>query len=265
MKIAICGKGGSGKSTVTAVLAREFGRRGRKVIVIDSDESNSGLHWMLGMEQAPQPLMEFVGGKKKIQNEMTAGFTREGEAYEVSLWRQETLTIDDIPAGHVAGDNGLLMLATGKIDRTFEGCACPMGVVTREFMKKLETGDKQVVIVDMEAGVEHFGRGIESSLDGVLVVVEPSLESLNLAHKTKLLTLEGGASFMGAVLNKVRSEDSLNLLIKELDKREINSLGVLGHHSRLLDDGLMGRPVDLGHQAGEASVIADNITKVVVA
>ena len=259
MKLAVCGKGGSGKSTVTAILANEFQRRGRKVIVVDSDESNSGLHWMLGIETPPQPLMTFVGGKKKVISKMASGFSLEGGESALSLWQQKIITMDRIPAAHKAGSGACQLVVTGKIDHTFEGCACPMGVVTREFLKKLAIEDNQVVLVDMEAGVEHFGRGIETSLDAVLAVVEPSLESLNLAAKTQALTHAGGAAFAGAVLNKVRSAELHAHLSGELNKRNLPYLGSLGYYDQLVENGLSGRPVDLRGNVAEAADTVDRL------
>ena len=259
MKIAVCGKGGSGKSTVVAILAQEFQRRDRQVMVIDSDESNSGLHWMLGIEKPPKPLIEFVGGKRKIQDKMATGFTSDPREMTLSLWGQDEIPMENIPAVHMAGSKNCRLVVTGKIGRIFEGCACPMGVVTREFLKKLRIDKNRVAVVDMEAGVEHFGRGIESSLDAVIVVVEPSLESLAIAEKTKVLTESGGARFAGAVINKVRSEAGLGRLIRELKSRGIPELGHLQYHERLLDDGLSGLPVDPEETGAEACVIVDHL------
>jgi CO dehydrogenase maturation factor len=82
MKIAVCGKGGTGKSTVVALLAGEFRKIGWEVVVIDSDESNSGLHWMLGLERRPEPLMDFVGGKIPFRPGMVEACLK-GESLEL--------------------------------------------------------------------------------------------------------------------------------------------------------------------------------------
>jgi len=75
MKLCVCGKGGSGKSTMVTLLANGFRRLGKKVVVLDSDESNSSLYWMLGFDRPPRPLMEMVGGKRSVQQKMMAAFT----------------------------------------------------------------------------------------------------------------------------------------------------------------------------------------------
>ncbi len=264
MKMAVCGKGGSGKSTVAALLAREFQRKGHPVLVIDSDESNSGLHWMLGLEAQPKPLMEFVGGKKHIQNQMAEGFIIDTGETILPVWQQQAISLSDLPSSHKAERNGCTLVVTGKIDHTFEGCACPMGVVVREFLKKLEVRDSQVVIVDLEAGIEHFGRGIESSLDGVIAVVEPSLESLNLSAKIRTMAQAGGVAFWGAILNKVRSEASLPQLYKELDKRGIKSLGHIEYREGLLEGSLLGRPLELEEDIDEVSLLRKGILKAMI-
>ena len=259
MKIAVGGKGGSGKSTIVAILAKAFQQRGYQTLVVDSDESNSGLHWMLGLETPPEPLIEFVGGKRKIQDKMAAGFTPESGDAGLSLWRRHEIALDDIPKVHVQGDENCRLVVTGKIGRTFEGCACPMGVVTREFLKKLRINNHQMAIVDMEAGVEHFGRGIEAGLDAVTVVVEPSLESISIAEKTKALTESAGTHFAGAVLNKIRHEAGRKRLSQALKERDIFELGCLSYYERLLDDGLSGLPVDFITVDAEAGALADNL------
>jgi len=177
MKICICGKGRSGKSTV-----------------------------VLGFEESPVPLMELAGGKKNVQRALREAFTADGEYQPTPVLAREEIHAGDLPADHIRQADRLGLVCIGKIHQALEGCACPMGVLCREFLKKLRVGDHEVVIVDMEAGVEHFGRGVEKSVDAVVVVVEPSLESVGLAKRVMELACGAGARFVGAVLNKVSTE-----------------------------------------------------------
>jgi len=154
MKISVCGKGGSGKSTVVSLLANHAEASGYEVIVVDSDESNTMLFRMLGFPKPPIPLMELVGGKKAIK----------GKIGQPSILTESQITTADIPSQFFLKRNGLKMVSIGKILQSMEGCACPMGVLSREFLKKLKLEKNQIVIVDMEAGVEHFGRGIDDRL-----------------------------------------------------------------------------------------------------
>ncbi len=161
MKICICGKGGSGKSTVVALLTQAFRGTGKKVIVLDSDESNTSLFWMLGFDKPPQSLMDFLGGKKKVQQKMVARSSKGEDEPAMSIWDMETIQSQSMPAGYTVEKDGVMLISTGKIHQAMEGCACPMGSVSRKFLKKFQTGDEEVLVVDMEAGIEHFGRGLE--------------------------------------------------------------------------------------------------------
>ena len=154
MKVLVCGKGGSGKSTVAALLAKSMAKRGYEVLVVDSDESNYGLHRQLGME-LPNTLMDHFGGKKEMMGKMRRSFT-EGE--QVSLF-DEKWALTDIPADATTEKDGIKLLAIGKIHDFGEGCACPMGALSKKFLDNLAVGEKEMVIIDTEAGIEHFGRG----------------------------------------------------------------------------------------------------------
>lgn len=215
MKISVCGKGGSGKSTVCALLARHALKKGWHVLVVDADDSNTGLSRMLGFENPPAPLMSLVGGKARIKEKMGHGST---------LLSSTHVRIKDIPAEHMVEQNGLMLVGIGKILQALEGCACPMGVLCREFLKKLELDDQEIAIVDMEAGVEHFGRGIVEAIDTVLVVVEPSYDSLKMAEKINEL-LSAMSKVAAVVLNKMSSSPIGLKLKTELAARGITVIG----------------------------------------
>ena len=214
MKISVCGKGGSGKSTVVTLLAQQALERNFTVLVVDSDESNSGLFRMLGLEKPPAPLMELVGGRKKFKEGMSGS----------NLLNAAEIHLEDIPLGYFQRRDGLYQVSIGKILQFMEGCACPMGVLSREFLKKLRMGEKEIAIVDMEAGVEHFGRGIDEGIDKALVVVEPSLESIAVAEKV-LGFASTMKKYVSAVLNKTPSEAVAKRLKECLSQRGIETIG----------------------------------------
>jgi len=257
MKICVCGKGGSGKSTVVALLATEFRRRGKRVLVVDSDESNAGLYRMLGLDAPPTPLMELAGGKKNVQRSLRAALATGEDYQEMPVLAREQLRTEDLPPEYVRRAVGMELVCIGKIHQALEGCACPMGVLSREFLKKLQTGPDEVVLVDMEAGVEHFGRGIETSVDVVLAVVEPSLESVDLAARIKELTAGAGARFAGAVLNKVGSGATQNHMEKALDQRGILSLAAMPFRSEFVEAALDGSQVEPRPVQAEVSSLVD--------
>jgi CO dehydrogenase maturation factor len=249
MKISVCGKGGSGKSTVVALLASEARLRGYRVLVVDSDESNSGLFQMLGFDYPPVPLMELVGGKKSLQQKMG----------QPSVLSESRVVLNNLPPQYLVQKDGLRLVGIGKIMQSLEGCACPMGVLSREFLKKLALAKDEVAIVDMEAGVEHFGRGVETSIDSVLVVVEPPLESVNVGQKIYDLASGIGIKNIWAVLNKVPSEEIANRLKAELQERQIEVVGCIYFDADIFSSSLDGRMPVKGVAVQEIKDVLDRI------
>jgi CO dehydrogenase maturation factor len=249
MKISVCGKGGGGKSTVVALLANEARARGYRVLVVDSDESNSGLFRMLGFDHPPVPLMELVGGKKSLQQKMG----------QPSVLAESRIVLNDLPPQYLVQKDGLTLVGIGKIMQSLEGCACPMGVLSREFLKKLALAKDELAIVDMEAGVEHFGRGVETSIDSVLVVVEPPLESVNIGQKIYDLASGIGIKNIWAVLNKVPSDEIAARLKAELKERQIEAVGCIYFDADIFRSSLDGRTPANGLAVREIKGVLDSI------
>lgn len=259
IKIAICGKGGSGKSVIAALLAIGLKARGYRVLVVDSDESNSGLFRLLGFNRPPTPLMQMVGGKKGLKERMAVKTsTKEAESSREIL-NQDRIGLNDIPLQYRMGNNNLLLVSIGKILQSLEGCACPMGVLSREFLKKVQLGASEVALIDMEAGVEHFGRGIETSIDGVAVVVEPSMESLELAARVKTLAQEAGVKKTWAVLNKIPSDDLALKLKEEIGKRGMKLIGQVHYDPEIFKACLEGRELHGEMAAKEIGEVIDHL------
>ncbi len=259
MKISICGKGGAGKSVIVALLANEFRARGYRVLVVDSDESNSGLYRILGFDHPPIPLMELVGGKKGLRDKMAVKFSSGESEPKMEVLSLDKILVKDIPPQHIGESDGISLVNIGKILHSLEGCACPMGVLSREFLAKLHLDQDEVAIVDMEAGVEHFGRGVETSIDRVLVVVEPSFESLELALKVKQLAAGAGVNGTWAILNKITSEKIAIRLKDELGKRGIEVIGIVHHNPKIFEACLEGHRLDERIASKEASAIVDTV------
>ena len=237
-KIAVCGKGGSGKSTVVALLAGVLRDRGCRVLVVDSDESNPGLYRMLGLEKRPEPLLELVGGKKRVFR----AFSESSESSK-SVLTQEEIRTSDLPSQYVVERDRIRLVCIGKILQSLEGCACPMGALSREFLKRLSLQEDEVALVDMEAGIEHFGRGVETSVDSVLAVTEPSFDSVELTEKINALAAEVGVENAWAILNKVTSDEIALRLREELGERGIPVIGSISYDPEVFQAGLEGRPI----------------------
>lgn len=249
MKISVCGKGGSGKSTIVTLLARAAQKRGLMVLVVDSDESNSGLFRMLGFESPPLPLMELLGGKAGLKEKMR----------NPAVFQQSEITINEIPAPYIQKAYGLMLVSIGKVLQSLEGCACPMGVLSREFLKKLRLNKNEIAIADMEAGVEHFGRGIDEAIDKVLISVEPSFESLATAEKINNLA-SGMKKNAFAVLNKVPSKKTAKTLGENL-KGGLEILGVIPHDPLVFETNLEGGALNKGKAFDEAQKVLDALLR----
>lgn len=131
----------------------------------------------------------------------------------------------------------------------------PMGTVTKEFLKKFRPAPDEIVIVDMEAGIEHFGRGVETGVDMVVSVVEPSLEAISLAVKVKELAQASGALFKGAILNKVASPEQGKILAEKLNSHGVSVLGSIGQSAEIQSACLEGKPLDSEVSSGEIEKI----------
>jgi len=237
-KIGVAGKGGSGKSSIVALLANELRRRGYHVLVVDSDESNPGLYRKLGLERRPVPLLELVGGKREV----FPTFSTESEPRQ-NILTQETIRVADIPPEYIVEMDGIGLVCIGKILQSLEGCACPMGVLSREFLGRLLLEEKEVAIIDLEAGIEHFGRGVEASIDRLLIVTEPSLDSLELAGKMHALAAQVDMGSTWAILNKATSEEMASKVRGELERRGVPVLGSIGYDPEIFESGLEGDPI----------------------
>lgn len=242
MKISVCGKGGSGKSTLVSLLANCAEGSGYEVLVVDSDESNSGLYRMLGFQKPPAPLMDLVGGKKTIKEKIGRS----------NVLAESRITAADIPSRFICQRNGLRLVSIGKILQSLEGCACPMGVLSREFLNKLKLDTNQMAIVDMEAGVEHFGRGIDESIDAILLVVEPSMESVVMAERVKDLSA-GMKKNVQAVLNKIDSDSVSSELKAMIEELSIDVAGVIPYDPVVFEACFKGHAIARGNafQAAE--------------
>lgn len=261
MKLSVCGKGGCGKSVIATLLAYEFKRRGYRVLVVDSDESNSGLFRMLGFTAPPLPIMEMVGGKVELKNKMRRVTSAGKSEVKADVLNMKKVRVSDIPPEYIKQRDGLRLVNIGKIVHALEGCACPMGVLSREFLVKLSLDEDEVVIVDMEAGVEHFGRGVDTGIDRVLVVVEPSLESVELAAKVKALANGAGVEDTGAILNKVSSNRMADRLVGELAKRGINVVGTIYAERAIFESCLDGSSLEAVTVKGVKEIVDNLVLK----
>lgn len=228
-KIAVCGKGGTGKSTIVALMANAFLELGYCVLVLDTDESNTGLDRMLGFGPQSRPITALWQGFPSGETKSRAAWVNQGE-----------ISFQDIPGESLLARDNLRFLSTGKIVEPFQGCACSIAELAGDLARKLVLKDKEIVLMDTEAGIESFGRGVERGADTVLIAVEPSSESLALAEKIFYMADGLGIKQVRTILNKVPSEKVKKRMLEEAEKKKMKVIGSLYIDSQVSDASLEG-------------------------
>ena len=216
MKVAVAGKGGVGKTTVAASLARCWRDLGHRVVAVDADP-DANLAGTLGYRgPAITPLVQL----KSLIEERVGG----GDGWGSFL--RMNPRVDDIPSQFGIEVDGVRVLVMGTIERGKRGCACPENILLREVLNHLLLGGSERVVVDMEAGIEHLGRGTAEGVDAMLVVVEPGWASLETAARVVSLARDLGIQRTCAIANKIACDADLDFVRGHLAAPEI--LGVLG-------------------------------------
>lgn len=231
-KIAVCGKGGAGKSTATALLAKSLARAGYDPLVIDTDDSNEGTAAKLGIDELPLPLMD------------ASGRFAPDEHRDMSWVTQDPLPFADIPADYKVESNGISFMSIGKIENPFQGCSCNLSEITKCLVQNLAPQSREIVIADQDAGVESFGRGVEQGCDTVIIVIDPSHDSLLLAERMKEMSEGIGISRVRVIMNKVADKRQFKYLKAYLNERDIRWLGKLDADGDLALANLMGEELD---------------------
>lgn len=230
-RILVAGKGGSGKSTIVAAIAKLAVPKVSQVVVVDVDESNPGIERMLGLNEASPSLIDAVGGRKEVFGTIK---DTSSEAVQTTVKR----FIEEAKA------KDLFLIRVGKIDEAGSGCACPHGAISREILA-YPFADGTLVVVDSEAGIEHFGRGLDAKVNTILFIVDPSYNTVELCQEAKRLADSIGVEFI-AVLNKVHNEEIADFMKSELAKRAVNVGYVVPYDDRLFNSVLHGKPLLIG-------------------
>ena len=189
IKIAISGKGGVGKTTLAGTLARLFARKGYDVLAIDADPSMN-LASALGIKNPPKPLTEF----EELIDERAGG--------PAGVFKINPKVDDIVDKFGVTGPDNVKLIVMGTIERGGSGCMCPASSFLKALMRHVILKMNSVVILDMEAGVEHLGRGTTKGIDYMIIVVEPGARSIETAGRVAELGRQIGIQNFGVVINK---------------------------------------------------------------
>jgi len=217
MKIAITGKGGVGKTTLASLLVHLYAEEGRRVIAVDADP-DANLASALGISKEDAEKIRPITDMADLIEERTGA--RPGGS--VGIYKLNP-RVDDLPEGTGFKLDGITLLTMGKLKAAASGCYCPENVLLRSLLKHLIVDRSEVVIVDMEAGIEHLTRGTAESVDAFIVVIEPGQRSMQTAKTVSEMAEQLGVQKVFIVANKVRNTNDLYFI-----KNNISGMNLIG-------------------------------------
>jgi len=234
MKIAVCGKGGVGKTFLAGSLAAHFASTGRPVIAIDADTSPN-LAFTLGLTEKEASRIQPVAENEDLIRVKTA--TDHPGVFRLSF------SVDDIIAKYaVRTPSGAHLLVMGTIKAAGSGCTCPAHSVVRALMRHLVVERDEVVILDMEAGIEHLGRGTAARVDVLLAVSDANKKSLLTAATVCRLANEAGIPVAGIVANRNATPEEEGIVRAFAREHSLEVLGSVPYDPAVREAGIAGEP-----------------------
>ncbi|GAB4246072.1 MAG: carbon monoxide dehydrogenase accessory protein CooC [Thermoleophilia bacterium] len=206
MKLAVTGKGGVGKTTLAGTMARVLAEQGYKVLAVDADP-DANLASALGIPADVAREIVPIAEMKDLIAERTGA-----EPGSMGGFFKINPRVDDIPDELSVRLDGIRLMVMGTVKEGAGGCVCPESVLLRSLIRHLLLRRKEAVVLDMEAGIEHLGRGTAEGVDAMLVVVEPGARSARTAGAIRRLAEDIGVRNLFVVLNKVPPEDLESVL-----------------------------------------------------
>ncbi len=252
MKIAVSGKGGVGKTTFSAMLIRTLNDQGKKILAIDADP-DANLAAAVGIPDAENivPISEM----KDLVYERT-----EAKPGSIGGFFKMNPKVDDLPDSLSAKLGNIKLMRLGGVKKGGSGCICPESTILKALITHIVLARDEVVVMDMEAGIEHLGRATAGAVDRLVVVVEPGRRSIDTALHIKKLAGEIGLSRISMVGNKIRNEKDARFLKENL--ADFSFLGFLPYDDALIEADLQGRSpyeVDSETKIKIAEIAADLI------
>ena len=230
MKIAISGKGGVGKTTLSAFLCRWFGDRGHTVLAIDADPAtNLGTALAIPGADSLPPITEM----KSLIAERTG--TQPGS---MGGFFKLNPKVDDLPERIAISDGNVRLMVMGGVQQGGSGCLCPENALLKTLVSHLILGRDEVVVMDMAAGLEHLGRGTAQAVDRLIIVVEPGRRSIDVAQRIKNLAGDIGLKSLYLVGNKVRGSGDREFLQKALEGFQF--IGFIPYDEKIIEADLKG-------------------------
>lgn len=243
-KVAVVGKGGVGKTTLISLLAYVYSEKGSRVYVVDADPG-ANLALALGFPQELSSQIVPIAEMEELILERTGARPGEYGGYFNLNPR-----VDDIPERFSAVHRGIHLLVMGSVRGPGAGCVCPENSMLKALMGHLLLSAREVVLLDMVAGLEHLGRGTAAAVDAMVLVVEPGRRSIDIGLQIIKLAEGLGISRVQIVANKVRGPDDLDLIRTEMGGRAL--LGYLPFSMEAVEADMSGQALyDLSPEMAE--------------
>jgi CO dehydrogenase maturation factor len=235
MKLAITGKGGVGKTTTTSLLANIFAEEGNKVIAIDANP-DANLAIALGFTDAEAQSVTPISELSDLIEERTGAKPGSmGGFFKVNP------KVDDIPERFSIAKDSIRLLVMGTVKKGGTGCLCPEGSLLKSLLSHLILNRKEVVIMDMDAGVENLGRGTAKAVDAFIIIVEPGQRSFQTARAIRDLAKDLGVTRCYIVGSKIKNDEDRTFIKENLPDFEI--LGFLSFNSEIAEADRTGKSV----------------------
>lgn len=225
MKIAVTGKGGVGKTTIAAVLSRLYADEGKKVFAVDVD-SDANLGLALGFPEETLESIIPISKMRRLIEERT-GADKSNTFYKVNP------KVDDIPETYGKEYKGVRLLLLGTVETAGGGCVCPENVMLKRIINNLVLRRDDIVILDMEAGLEHMGRGTTEGMDQFIVVIEPGARSVQTYRNVKRLAEGLGVKEVKVVANKIRNEADEEFVKSKIPAEDL--LGFIHYNAEVIE------------------------------
>ena len=230
MKLAVSGKGGVGKTTLASLLIRTFNQQGKRVLAIDADP-DANLAAGVGIDHADQivPIAEM----KELVLERTGA-----QPGTIGGFFKLNPKVDDLPDSLSAKLENIKLMRLGGVKKGGSGCICPESTLLRALVMHIVLVRDEVVVMDMEAGIEHLGRATAKAVDKLIVVVVPGRRSIDTAAHIRQLASEIGLNNIAVVGNKIRNEKDQDFLKTHL--RDFDIIGFLPYDDALIEADVNG-------------------------
>ena len=232
MKIAVSGKGGVGKTTFASFLIRALANEGKKVLAIDADP-DANLAQALGVSNSDEivPISEM---KTLIEERTEAKIGSMGSFFKLNP------KVNDLPEKLSVEVDGVKVMVMGGVKTGGAGCVCPESVLLKRLVSHVVLARDEAVVLDMEAGLEHLGRGTAMYVDLLIVVVEPGRRSVETAYQIRRLAADVGVKKLSFVGNKLQSDRDKDFLLKEMP--DFSFMGFMPYRQEIIDADRDGRP-----------------------